>query len=203
MIAMQYDITLPADYDMQIIRDRVSATGYLLDEYPGLGLKAFLVRERGTDGASANQYAPFYLWRDAAGAASFLWSGIGFTSILRDFGRPQVQTWVGGTVHQRREWTVPPTHATRRRTSLASDVDVVELARVTDVQLAEAVRSGSVLLGAYGIDPRTWELVTFTLHGSRPAGTGADAEVFQVLHASAPERLQLPTRVDTRIPTPR
>jgi len=72
MIAMQYEITLPADYDMQIIRDRVGATGHLLDSYPGLGVKAFLIRQRGVDGATSNQYAPFYLWADAAGAASFL-----------------------------------------------------------------------------------------------------------------------------------
>jgi hypothetical protein len=92
MIAMQYEITLPADYDMQIIRDRVGTTGHLLDSYPGLGVKAFLIRQRGVDGATSNQYAPFYLWADAAGAASFLWSGVGFAAILRDFGRPIVQT---------------------------------------------------------------------------------------------------------------
>lgn len=29
---MNYRITLPADYDMQIIRDRVATRGHLLDE---------------------------------------------------------------------------------------------------------------------------------------------------------------------------
>jgi hypothetical protein len=37
--AETHEITLPADYDMQIIRDRVGATGHLLDSYPGLGVK--------------------------------------------------------------------------------------------------------------------------------------------------------------------
>jgi hypothetical protein len=46
MIAMQYQINLPADYDMGIIRTRVARTGHLLDHYPGLGVKAFLIRER-------------------------------------------------------------------------------------------------------------------------------------------------------------
>ena len=31
MQAMRYDITLPTDYDMTIIRDRVSKTGHLMD----------------------------------------------------------------------------------------------------------------------------------------------------------------------------
>lgn len=36
MYAMQYQITLPTDYDMQIIRDRVIQTGHLMDGYHGL-----------------------------------------------------------------------------------------------------------------------------------------------------------------------
>jgi len=35
MIAMQYEITLPADYDMQIIRDRVGATVTCSTHTPG------------------------------------------------------------------------------------------------------------------------------------------------------------------------
>jgi hypothetical protein len=203
MLAMQYEITLPADYDMQIIRDRVAATGHLLDAYPGLGVKAFLIRERGVDGAASNQYAPFYLWADAAGAASFLWSGVGFTAILRDFGRPVVQTWIGGTARQTSSRLITPAYAVRRRTALALDTDIVEVARVTDAGLADAVDSGEAQLGTYGIDPRTWELVTLTLHGHRPDQVPERAELFQVLHTAAPERLRLPDRVDERLAVPR
>ncbi|WP_250009781.1 DUF4865 family protein [Actinoplanes sp. M2I2] len=199
MLAMQYEITLPADYDMRIIHDRVAATGHLLDAYPGLGLKAFLIRRRGVDGSTVNQYAPFYLWADSAGAASFLWSGAGFTAILRDFGRPVVQTWVGGTVHQATAWPDPPAYAVRRRSSPAVDTDIVEVARATDTQLSEAVGVGRAQLGAYGIDPRTWELVTITLHAQRPEHVPDAAEVFQVLHAAVPERRQLPGRVENRL----
>lgn len=199
MIAMQYEITLPADYDMQIIRDRVGATGHLLDSYPGLGVKAFLIRQRGVDGATSNQYAPFYLWADAAGAASFLWSGVGFAAILRDFGRPVVQTWIGGTAHQAPDWRTPPAYAVRQKTALPADVDIVEVARSTDTRLAEAVGAGDTHLGAYGIDPRSWELITITLHAQRPDHLPDRAELFQVLHVAAPERLDLPERVEDRL----
>ncbi len=37
MYAMQYEITLPADYDMGIIRARVATGGNALDDLPGLG----------------------------------------------------------------------------------------------------------------------------------------------------------------------
>jgi hypothetical protein len=58
MHAMQYEITLPAEYDMKIIRHRVATKGHLLDAFPGLGLKAFVIRERGIGGSPVNQYAP-------------------------------------------------------------------------------------------------------------------------------------------------
>ncbi|HEV2674195.1 MAG TPA: DUF4865 family protein, partial [Aliidongia sp.] len=67
MYAMQYELDLPADYDTTVIRQRVAAKAPLLDDFPGLGLKAYLLRERGVDGAEVNHYAPFYLWASIAG----------------------------------------------------------------------------------------------------------------------------------------
>lgn len=54
MHAMQYEITLPADYDMDVIRHRVATRGHLLDDFPGLGIKAYLMRERGEDSPSTS-----------------------------------------------------------------------------------------------------------------------------------------------------
>ncbi|SCD81378.1 protein of unknown function, partial [Streptomyces sp. SolWspMP-sol7th] len=58
MHAKQYEITLPADYDMGVIRRRVAVGGHVLDDRPGLGLKAYVIRERGVEGSPVNQYAP-------------------------------------------------------------------------------------------------------------------------------------------------
>lgn len=92
MYAMQYAIGLPADYDMQIIRDRVARTGHLVDGFPGLGFKAFLVREK-ANGAPANEYAPFYVWHDVDGMRSFCWGELGYAAIVRDFGRHPIRDW--------------------------------------------------------------------------------------------------------------
>lgn len=73
MYAMQYQITLPTDYDMQIIRDRVTRTGHLMDGYHGLEFKAYLIQEN-AKGAPRNAYAPFYVWRDIDGMRQFCWS---------------------------------------------------------------------------------------------------------------------------------
>lgn len=44
MHAMQYEITLPGDYDMGIIRRRVAGRGAATDAFSGLGLKAYAIR---------------------------------------------------------------------------------------------------------------------------------------------------------------
>jgi hypothetical protein len=203
VLAMQYQITLPADYDMDVIRQRVARTGHLLDHYPGLGLKAFLVREKGTDGSPVNQYAPFYLWHDTAGAASFLWSGVGFSAIVRDFGRPVVQTWVGGTSHTAGQDLQDARYAVRTTHRLGEDADLVGATARADAELEAALDRPGTLLGAYGVDPRTWELVTFTLHRERPLDPAPDAVTFEVLHLSSPEHQHLPTVVSPRMTVPR
>ena len=92
MLAMQYVITLPDDFDMDVIRQRIRDKGHLLDGFDGLVFKAYLYACRGQDGPH-NLYAPFYVWRDTAGMDRFL-RGPGFAALSADFGRPDVKLWV-------------------------------------------------------------------------------------------------------------
>ena len=96
MFVKQYEITLPANYDMAIIRDRVAKHGASFDDFPGLALKCFLIRERDRYGAEANQYAPVYLWPHEQQIWGFL-AGPAFAKIKADFGVPPVSTWPGLT----------------------------------------------------------------------------------------------------------
>ncbi|WJI15090.1 DUF4865 family protein [Pseudoxanthomonas winnipegensis] len=95
MIAMQYSIALPADYDMAIIRRRIADKGPLLDTLPGLLFKAYLVADRRDPALPARQnlYAPFYLWRDAMAMHRFL-DGPAFAALCESFGRPPVSCWM-------------------------------------------------------------------------------------------------------------
>ncbi|MFC8508751.1 DUF4865 family protein [Streptomyces sp. NPDC057411] len=188
MHAMQYDITLPADYDMEIIRERVATRGHLLDGFPGLGLKAYLMRER-KDGSPVNQYAPFYLWAAPEGMNSFLW-GPGFQGIVNDFGRPVVRHWTGLAYREGPATASAPRTATRRATPLGEAAAPGEaVAEAVERHAREAAEEG-VVAGALAIDPRHWELLSFTLWAGTetPAGAG---ERFQVLHLSAPGRRDL------------
>jgi Domain of unknown function (DUF4865) len=197
MLAMQYQITLPADYDMGIIRARVARAGSGLDGYQGLGLKAYLIRESGVDASPVNQYAPFYLWADSAGAASFLWAGDGFHRIVSDFGRPVVQTWVGGGSLPGAATAAEPLFAERVVAPIEADADPAFAGERLQARIATIAADPVVHSVAYGIDPRTWQSVVFTLFVTHPeAWTG---ELYQVLHLSAPEQPALPQRVTRRL----
>ncbi|MFE7526866.1 DUF4865 family protein [Kitasatospora sp. NPDC057542] len=195
MHAMQYEITLPADYDMGVIRKRVADKGHLLDAYPGLGLKAYLVRERGRHGSPVNQYAPFYLWRTAEGMNGFLW-GPGFRGLSADFGRPAVRHWLGaGLAHGASaasapagETAGPPTTATRETVRLPEAADPAE---AVERALADLPARPALHTAAVAVDPSRWELLRFALwHG--PAPEDAPGVRYEVLHLSRPELDRLP-----------
>ncbi|WP_371484335.1 DUF4865 family protein [Kitasatospora sp. NBC_00315] len=201
MQAMEYEITLPADYDMEIIRNRIATRGHLMDAYPGLGLKAYLVRERGDGvhlpqgtpapedggGAAVNLYAPFYLWRTAEGMNSFLW-GPGFRGIIADFGRPQVKQWVGAGLRRGRSGEALPTAATRHTERIPEGVDPGE---AVERALAALPDGDTLHSAAVAVDPSRWEILHTALwHGPAPAD--APGARYQVLHLSCPEIDALP-----------
>ncbi|MGP4085868.1 DUF4865 family protein [Streptomyces sp. KR55] len=189
MHAMQYEITMPADYDMGIIRRRVANRGHLLDDWQGLGFKAYLMRERGVHGSPVNQYAPFYLWNTVAGMNAFLWGGP-FQGIVDDFGRPSVRQWSGLAYAEGSDAHSPARVAVRRRQQVPDDgllaEAMAEAARETE-RLAD--EDGAVLAAA-AVDTSRWELIHFSLWGNDTPK--ADGDVYEVLHMSAPGRDRLP-----------
>ncbi|WP_335979938.1 DUF4865 family protein [Streptomyces sp. CA2R106] len=184
MHGMNYRIVLPADYDMGVIRRRVETRGHLLDAFPGLGLKAYLIRERGTDGSPVNEYAPFYLWNTAHGMNSFL-CGPGFRGLVADFGRPAVEHWTGLAFARGPAAAEVPAAATRAARPLRADEPLEEVAARASAQLREDAARPGVHCAALLLDPRHWELLHFTLwRDAAPEEPGA--ERFQVLHLSRP-----------------
>lgn len=181
MYAMQYEISLPADYDMGIIRHRVATRGASTDEFTGLGLKAYLIRERSA-GSPVNQYAPFYLWQDIGAMSRFLVGGGGFHNIVRDFGRPRVRHWTGVALF--RGPGEIPRSATRELAQLPDDPD----ATIEDAveELREKAHSAAVHTAALAFDPLTWQLGRFVLWADNAPGR------YEVLHTSVPSLHEIP-----------
>ncbi|MFD9391364.1 DUF4865 family protein [Streptomyces sp. NPDC060000] len=189
MHAMQYELTLPADYDMGVIHARVSRVGRLLDDWEGLGLKAYLVRERGVHGSPVNQYAPFYLWNTVEGMNTFLWGG-GFQGLSDDFGRPTVRQWTGLAHEEGVAAGSPALFAVRRRRPVPDGAVLSEAVREAVDEAGRLAREDGAVLAAAAVDTSRWESVHFSLweHDTPKA----DGDLFQVLHLSAPGRSALP-----------
>ncbi|MGR3937172.1 DUF4865 family protein [Streptomyces sp. BRA346] len=190
MHAMQYRITLPADYDMKIIRRRVESKGPLLDDFPGLALKAYGIRERGVDGSPVNAYAPFYLWAAPDAMNRFLW-GPGFRGVVQDFGRPAVEHWQGLAFHRGPAAATAPRTAVRHTTPVPAATDPATAVGGAVEELRRRAAADGAHSAALGIDPRGWELVRFTLWADA-APSDEPGDRYQVLHLSAPGLAALP-----------
>ncbi len=188
MYAMQYEVTLPADYDMGIIRRRVVERGAATDDFDGLGLKAYLIQDQ-ANGAAVNQYAPFYLWNDSAGMGRFLWGGGFFTGICQSFGRPSVRHWTGVDSLPGPDIDQPVVAATRNTLVLPPDVDPAGPVADALDSLRSVAQLPGVHLSAIAVDPTRWELVHFTLWSGEPGIVPGTR--YQVLHLSTPGTKEL------------
>jgi Domain of unknown function (DUF4865) len=191
MLAKQYIIKLPADYDMEIIRRRVRDRGSAFDAFGGLLFKAFLITDRAR-GATANRYAPFYLWHDTTGTNEFLF-GDGFAALQQSFGRPLIEHWTPLEVRMADAGTdLQPRSATREDISIHDD-DALPAVRDRERDWLERCASDTSRLYAatVALDPYRWQTVRFALWHA-PLGElqpHAHATSYEALHVSHPHTL--------------
>lgn len=183
MLAMNYQLTLPAATDMEALRERIPLIGKRFDDLPGLGYKAFLFRKRGENGSPVNQYAPFYLWNDLDAAQRFLWQGGGFDGVASTYGRPVVQTWLGTRVAFGPAESASPRWAVRHVEQVREGRILEDLVSEQSARIDELANRAGVHSAAFAIDPRTWTSVEFTLTADKPSAE-FDDEVYEVPYLS-------------------
>lgn len=187
MIAMQYSLVLPADYDMTIVDRRIADRGHLTDGFPGLAFKAYLrATKQGMPSSSDNLYAPFYLWNTAEGMNDFL-CGSGFAGLTQSFGWPSVRTWsvwhaeISNNLAQAR-------YAMRETAPIAPHADLIALRRAESERSRELLRVPGLLASVSGFEPTTWSQVRFQLWQDMPdrSGMSLDGQVqmYSVGHVS-------------------
>lgn len=93
MIATQYKITLPSNYDMNIIKDRVKNNGHKTDGFEDLKIKLYLITEKGENNNLQNSYCPLYIWKDSKGLNKFLFDGF-YDNIITSFGWQKVNVGI-------------------------------------------------------------------------------------------------------------
>jgi hypothetical protein len=188
MIIKQYVITLPADYDMGSIRTRVATRGPSFDTLPGLGIKAFLIRERGRFGAESNQYAPVYLWPAVQPIWGFV-AGDGMAGIIESFGRPPIANWLGLAFARsdRKHSLAGLCSVTRETETIEPGTDLAGL-RQDEIDTArKLVRdTPDLVIRAVGLNPDNWSLVRFDYWARKQDALAGHRHSYEVLHVSAP-----------------
>ena len=183
MIAMQYSLVLPADYDMGIIERRIAERGHFTDGFVGLAFKAYLhARKQGTPSASDNLYAPFYLWHTNEGMNEFL-CGPGFAGLTQSFGWPSVKTW--SVWHAQMSPNVSGARfATREALQIAAHADLAGM-RAAEAERSEKMIAEGAVATLAGFDPCKWSAVRFQLWEALPAALPEGAvQVYEVGHVS-------------------
>lgn len=177
MILARYRHRLPADYDLGLIRARITARGPTWDAAPGLIFKAFTLEDR-SRGASENAYSSFYLWRDAGAAAAFF-AGPGFAAVMQAFGRPRTDLWLPFDVQTGPSARARSLAITHRSLPPEADLDAE---RRADAAWGVSLRAEpDVLAVLCGLDPTSWRVTRFVLRAGEPAS--GDGEV---LHLASP-----------------
>ncbi|MFV0665322.1 DUF4865 family protein [Denitromonas sp.] len=185
MIAMQYSIALPRDYDMAIIRRRIAVRGHLMDGFPGLIFKAYASADVAGEppGAEGNVYAPLYLWDSVEGMNAFL-CGPGFAGLAHDFGRPAVRTWSVW-----RAWVSPQVtqacYATREHIPIAPGAALDALREAAQAVAEARMAEPGALAALVGFDPTAWTQVRFQLWGAaHPPVPGPGVAAYTIGHVS-------------------
>lgn len=93
MIAMQYKIIFPSDYDMRVVKDRVKNNGYKTDGFDNLKFKLYLITEKGKNNNLQNSYCPLYIWKDSEGLNKFIFNGF-YDNIISSFGWQQISVGI-------------------------------------------------------------------------------------------------------------
>lgn len=187
MFAMQYSHRLPADYDLQIIRQRVAERGPLWDDTQGLVCKVFALQQRNRHGATGNLYASVYLWSDSGAAVRFLMDER-FQAVVDAFGRPQIETWLPLDARRGHATQALSLYRDERVLKAAEDRAALQ-AQEIEVNREIAARADTVAVWA-ALDLSAWRLIRFTL-SSAPADPARGGEVYDVMHLARPELDQL------------
>ncbi|MES2104707.1 MAG: DUF4865 family protein [Pseudomonadota bacterium] len=187
MIAMQYSFALPADYDMDVIRQRIASKGHLLDHFPGLAFKAYLSADRDSAlmHSQENLYAPFYLWESSEGMNDFL-CGPGFEGLVKSFGWPSVKVWSVWQASLSAEMA-GARYASREVIAIPPFAALSELRERESGIAQQDIASQGALAAVTAFEPGSWTLVRLRLW--RNANDGLHREQIQryeVGHMSVP-----------------
>lgn len=177
MLAMQYTIQLPADYDMAAIDARVEERKPLFDNVAGLAHKSYLANDED------KIYAPFYIWNDITKLRDFLLDDL-FHGVTTAFHRPRVRSWAV-LEQERGNFTGMPAFAMRESETIPHDEPLEVLIDAEKKRQEDLAGMDGLYLTVLGLDADRWELLRYSLWKDRSSAPETEfdcVQTYRVLH---------------------
>jgi len=182
MLAMQYSIQLPVNYDTALIRQRVSQRSKLFDDHNGLVHKSFLYND------SDKIYAPFYVWQDVIEAQKFLLNDL-FHGVIETFSRCRVRSWF--VIHMAYgNRAVRPAFALRETDIIAPEEKLDPFLQQEKKLQIDLLQDDNLYMQLVALDADRWEILRFSLWKDKASAArpSSDAHLeYDVLHVSEPK----------------
>lgn len=181
MLAMQYSIPLPVDYDAARIRERVQARRALFDDHPGLLHKSFIYSEKD------HIYAPFYIWKETGGAERFLLDDL-FKGVTDAFSRHRVRSWIVLSMAYGNR-AIRPAHARREIDTIPPEDSLKGFAARERCLQSELLAHEALYMHVVALDADRWEVMRYSLWAGEEAVPKSRSDCQQeygVLHVSEP-----------------
>ena len=181
MLAMQYSIQLPVNYDVALIEQRVNERKQLFDGHKGLVHKSFLYNEQD------KLYAPFYIWKHVIEAQAFLLDDL-FKGVVETFSRCRVRSWfVVHMAYGNRK--LVPTFARREVDIIPPEEKLDNFLRYEKDVQSSLVADPNLYMQIAAFDADRWEVLRFSLWKDEAAAVKPSSDSYidyQVLHVSEP-----------------
>lgn len=188
MILAHYAHRLPADYDLDIIRERVRRNAPIWDALPDLHFKAILLREKGRQGSASNSYSSLYLWRREEALRGFLTEGR-FRAVTESFGRPAIDVRV--PIDARRGPAREAKLAMIEEAFVPLDADPAEFLTEEAGRNRALAHRPEIVAAVTALDTRDWRVLRAVL-AERPTTALPGGTPYQVLHLARPNFDELP-----------
>lgn len=175
MIAMQYRINLPSDYNMKIIKDRVQNNGFKTDGFDDLLFKCYLIQEKGIDGFE-NSYSPLYLWKDCNGMNKFLFDGY-YDNIIGSFGWQNVSIGIPLLIEQTDDFS-----SSQYVTEITNEISPnATMADIKKTILDFPIQDDNFTCKLCIYNPDKWNYSVFCFYKQHP---NIEANIYKILHIS-------------------
>jgi len=185
MLAMQYNIGLPSNYDFGLIKERVQARHPLFDDLQGLLHKSFLWNEED------RIYAPFYVWEDNDAAQDFILNDL-FRGVIKSFSRPRVRQWSICRPKAGR-FSGQPRFALREADVIPGEDSLQALAEQEYTKQEDMLQHPDLAYYVVALDAERWELIRYSVwkdEASAPTPETDCVHRYTVLHVSSPSHAQ-------------